>query len=166
MVCHICAMAASLDCPICHRGACSKHSERDPGGVRADLDGHRRFIKTQAMMCTACADDWRADTEKLRHSHHCDFCGENNPSALTTVECAKCHKRFCAAHGQLVTASWFKGLGHESRWFRCTDHKVTGGTSIIRKGGLFALAAGQPDPEKEDLNHEMFLDSVDWTYGT
>ena len=68
---------------------------------------------------------------------------------------------------------WFKLFGRESYWFRCKDHNVTSGTGTIYKGGLFALMAGHPDPERKVSINEQgvfhneqesgFFDEIDWT---
>ena len=164
MVCHICEAAASLDCPVCRRGACSKHSERDPGGVRTDSDGRRSFLKTQAMICSACADDWRLDTAQIRKAYHCDFCGDHQVSDLTTTECAQCHRRFCREHGQVVTVGWFR-FNDSPGWFRCMDHKVTTGTGCVYRNRLVFFLfsrAGQPDPQRS-LEQEGGSDPIRWT---
>jgi hypothetical protein len=161
VVCHICEAPASLECPMCHRGACSRHSERDPGGVRTDVDGRRRFSRSQAVICGACATDWRADTSQIRRAHYCDFCGDNSPAQFTTIECAKCRKHFCSAHGQVICASWFKFPGSESWWFRCIDHKVSNDLgNTVYKGGVFRLMAEEPDPQRNDV---ASIDHVDWS---
>ena len=64
-------------------------------------------------------------------------------------------------------------LGREFKWFRCKDHKVTRGTGLLYEGALFALIAGQPDPERKELISEQgvfhneqgegFFDQIDWT---
>jgi len=103
MSCYLCGEEAVVECPICHRKVCQEH-----------------------LTCTNCSD-W-AKTKSLRmRQKWCDFCEKETEE--TTYRCAKCGKRFCPEHGQLVHGTLpgteVKPGGvakKENLYCRCVEH--------------------------------------------
>jgi hypothetical protein len=133
MICHICEGAATLQCPLCRRGACKTHTEFDPGHYEymisryQGIDNFYSFAKGNSYVCSACADGRRRETaqvekavaDELSRQNWCDAC--RTVGEAMTPSCAVCKKRFCARHGQVVRYPTKANKGRAG-WCRCQEH--------------------------------------------
>lgn len=160
MVCYICNSLASMECGVCHRYVCAKHTKRS------------KFI--DSLMCDNCANsiDDPVDAERrernwksaLEIASWCDFCkgpaDESNlwksiaPSVSThpykgqlNHSCSICHKSFCKKHGQVVQR---EEIDHWAYWYRCVDHlKKPGILGVYYSRGFFeGIFWGSPDRDE------------------
>src|ERR1044071_4644483 len=143
MICHVCQLPASLQCPMCNRGACSAHTKPDPGGYRMELDG-RRWQTTTMLLCSPCADGWAADTDAIRKAHQCDICSKVTIEHIDgrMPSCAVCDKQFCNKHGQII--SYERGNKIDC-WIRCQKHAKTAVRGLDGVGWFKRRSLGAPD---------------------
>ena len=128
---------------MCHRGACTAHTQPDPGGYREEL-GDREWKQTTQLVCRSCAEAWAADTAAIREACWCDGCGDVDLQyyGARTPKCAVCGKRFCYDHGQVL--SYWRGNMVDC-WIRCQDHAKSDLRDGPNVGWLKRRFLGTPD---------------------